>query len=102
LDRLGRSLCDLANITHEVEQAGAHLRVIEQNVDTSSAAGCALFGMLAVFAAFETDVRREPQLEVSRWQSARVPMGVGRRALIASASGSLPTTASGQRQLPQS
>ena len=63
LDRLGRSLRDLANITHEIEQAGAHLKVVEQNVDTSTAAGRAFFGMLAVFAAFETDVRRERQLE---------------------------------------
>jgi DNA invertase Pin-like site-specific DNA recombinase len=63
LDRLGRSLRDLANIAHEIEEAGAHLKVLEQNVDTSSAAGRAFFGMLAVFAAFETDVRRERQLE---------------------------------------
>jgi Resolvase, N terminal domain len=32
-------------------------------VDSSSAAGRAFFGMLAAFAAFETDVRRERQLE---------------------------------------
>jgi DNA invertase Pin-like site-specific DNA recombinase len=63
LDRLGRSLRDLANIAHEIEQAGAHLKVIEQDVDTSTAAGRAFFGMLAVFAAFETDVLRERQLE---------------------------------------
>jgi DNA invertase Pin-like site-specific DNA recombinase len=63
LDRLGRSLRDLANIAHEIEQAGAHLKVIEQDVDTSTDWGRAFFGMLAVFAAFETDVRRERQLE---------------------------------------
>ena len=63
LDRLGRSIRDLANIAHEIEQAGAHLKVLEQSVDTSSAAGRAFFGMLATFAAFETDVRRERQLE---------------------------------------
>jgi DNA invertase Pin-like site-specific DNA recombinase len=63
LDRLGRSLRDLANIAHEIEQAGAHLKVLEQSVDTSSAAGRAFFGMLATFAAFKTDVRRERQLE---------------------------------------
>jgi DNA invertase Pin-like site-specific DNA recombinase len=39
LDRLGRSMRDLANIAHEIEQAGAHLKVIEQSVDTSTAAG---------------------------------------------------------------
>jgi DNA invertase Pin-like site-specific DNA recombinase len=63
LDRLGRSMRDLANIAHEIEQAGAHLKVIEQSVDTSTAAGRAFYGMLAVFAAFESDVRRECQLE---------------------------------------
>ena len=63
LDRLGRSLRDLANIAHEIDQVAAHLKVIEQNVDTSTAAGRAFFGMLAVFAAFETDVRRERQLD---------------------------------------
>ena len=63
LDRLGRSLRDLANLAHEIEQAGAHLRVVEQSVDTATSAGRAFFGMLAVFAQFETDVRRDRQSE---------------------------------------
>jgi DNA invertase Pin-like site-specific DNA recombinase len=63
LDRLGRSLRDLTNIAHEIEGKKASLRVIEQAVDTSSSAGKAFFGMLAVFAQFETDVRRERQAE---------------------------------------
>ena len=58
LDRLGRSL-----IADEIAKAGAHLRVVEQAVDTSTPAGRAFFGMLATFAAFETDVRRERQAE---------------------------------------
>jgi DNA invertase Pin-like site-specific DNA recombinase len=63
LDRLGRSMRDLANIAHELQQKGAALRVTEQSVDTSTSAGRAFFGMLATFAQFETDVRRERQLE---------------------------------------
>ena len=63
LDRLGRSLRDLANIAAEIDEAGASLVVSEQSVDTSTSAGRAFFGMLAVFAAFETDVRRERQME---------------------------------------
>lgn len=63
LDRLGRSLRDLANIAHEIEAKGASLKVTEQSVDTSTSAGRAFFGMLATFAAFETDVRRERQME---------------------------------------
>ena len=76
LDRLGRSLRDLANIAHEIEQAGAHLRVIEQSVDTATSAGRAFFGMLAVFAQFETDVRRQRQAEgIERGKKAGVYTG---------------------------
>ena len=63
LDRLGRSLRDLADIAHEIQGKGAALKATEQNVDTSTSAGRAFFGMLATFAAFETDVRRERQAE---------------------------------------
>jgi DNA invertase Pin-like site-specific DNA recombinase len=76
LDRLGRSLRDLANIAHEIDAIGAHLRVIEQSVDTSTSAGRAFFGMLAVFAQFETDVRRERQAEgIARAKKAGVYTG---------------------------
>ena len=87
LDRLGRSLRDLANIAHEIEDAGAHLRVIEQSVDTATSAGRAFFGMLAVFAQFETDVRRERQAEgIARAKKAGVYTGgkprIDRRAVL--------------------
>jgi DNA invertase Pin-like site-specific DNA recombinase len=76
LDRLGRSMRDLANIVHEIEEIGANLRVIEQNVDTATSAGRAFFGMLAVFAQFETDVRRERQVEgIARAKNAGVYTG---------------------------
>ena len=76
LDRLGRSLRDLANIAHEIEQAGAHLRVIEQSVDTATSASRAFFGMLAVFAQFETDVRRERQEDgIARAKKAGIYTG---------------------------
>ena len=76
LDRLGRSLRDLANIAHEIEVAGAHLRVVEQSVDTATSAGRAFFGMLAVFAQFETDVRRDRQAEgIARAKKAGVYTG---------------------------
>ena len=76
LDRLGRSLRDLANIAHEIDQVGAHLKVMEQSVDTATSAGRAFFGMLAVFAQFETDVRRERQSEgIARAKKAGVYTG---------------------------
>lgn len=76
LDRLGRSLRDLANIVDEIESNGANLKVIEQSVDTGTSAGRAFFGMLAVFAQFETDVRRERQAEgIARAKKAGVYTG---------------------------
>ena len=63
IDRLARSIADLAGIVRELEAKGAALRAIEQPIDTSTAAGRAFLQMLGVFAEFETAIRRERQLE---------------------------------------
>jgi hypothetical protein len=42
---------------------GAILRATEQPIDTSSAAGKAFLDILGVFAEFETNLRRERQME---------------------------------------
>ena len=42
---------------------GASLRATEQPIDTSTAAGKCFLDMLGVFAEFETNLRRERQLE---------------------------------------
>ena len=63
IDRLARSLRDLQNIVHELLEKGAHLKATEQPIDTSTPAGKAFLGMLGVFAEFETNLRRERQME---------------------------------------
>ena len=63
IDRLARSLRDLQNIVFELKAKGAFLRATEQPVDTSTAAGKAFLDMLGVFAEFETNLRKERQLE---------------------------------------
>ena len=63
IDRLARSVKDLQDIVHELRSNGVALKATEQSVDTSSAAGKAFFDMLGVFAEFETNLRRERQLE---------------------------------------
>lgn len=63
IDRLARSLKDLQDIVHELKQKGVGLRATEQPVDTGTAAGKAFLDMLGVFAEFETNLRRERQLE---------------------------------------
>ncbi|MFV1875503.1 recombinase family protein [Nioella sp.] len=63
LDRLARSMDDLSQIVNELQERGAALKATEQPVDTSTAAGKAFFQMLGVFAEFETNLRRERQME---------------------------------------
>lgn len=63
IDRLARSIADLAVIVRELKSRGVELKATEQPIDTSSAAGRAFLQMLGVFAEFETAIRRERQLE---------------------------------------
>lgn len=63
IDRLARSIKDLQDIVHELRLAGVTLRATEQPIDTSTAAGKAFLDMLGVFAEFETNLRRERQME---------------------------------------
>ncbi len=63
IDRLARSVSDLQDIVRTLREKGANLLVTEQKVDTSTAAGKCFFDMLGVFAEFETNLRRERQME---------------------------------------
>ncbi len=63
IDRLSRSLRDLQNLVHDLKEEGIYLKATEQPIDTSTAAGKAFLDMLGVFAEFETNLRRERQLE---------------------------------------
>ena len=59
LDRLARSLEQLVALGKEFKTLGVELVVLDQALDTTTSAGKALFGMLAVFAEFERDLIRE-------------------------------------------
>jgi DNA invertase Pin-like site-specific DNA recombinase len=63
VDRLARSIGDLQDIVRELKSKSAHLRATEQPIDTSTAAGKCFLDMLGVFAEFETNLRRERQME---------------------------------------
>jgi len=63
IDRLARSMRDLQNIVHDLKERGVTLKATEQPIDTSSAAGKAFLDMLGVFAEFETNLRKERQME---------------------------------------
>ena len=63
IDRLARSAEHLLSLVGDLEAKGVTLKVLDQSIDTSDAAGRAFLGMLAVFAQFETDIRRERQMD---------------------------------------
>jgi DNA invertase Pin-like site-specific DNA recombinase len=63
VDRLARSIGDLQDIVRELRVKKVALVATEQPIDTSTAAGKAFLDMLGVFAEFETNLRRERQME---------------------------------------
>lgn len=83
IDRLARSIADLAAFVRELEERGVALRATEQPIDTSTAAGRCFLQMLGVFAEFETNLRRERQLEgIAKAKAAGVYVGKGRPSTI--------------------
>lgn len=71
LDRLARSTVHLCALDALLTEKGVTLKVLDQNIDTTSSHGRALFGMLAVFAQFEHDLRKERQMEGIRKAQAQ-------------------------------
>jgi DNA invertase Pin-like site-specific DNA recombinase len=56
IDRLGRSVRDLLEIVSDFETKGVNLKVLEQNIDTTSSEGRLFFHMVAAFAEFEHSI----------------------------------------------
>jgi DNA invertase Pin-like site-specific DNA recombinase len=76
VDRLARSIGDLQDIVRALKAKGASLKATEQPIDTSTAAGKCFLDMLGVFAEFETNLRRERQLEgIAKAKAAGVYKG---------------------------
>jgi DNA invertase Pin-like site-specific DNA recombinase len=76
IDRLARSIGDLRDIVRTLRAKGASLKATEQPIDTSTAAGKCFLDMLGVFAEFETNLRRERQLEgIAKAKAAEVYKG---------------------------
>ena len=76
IDRLARSIGDLQDIVRALKAKGVALRALEQPIDTSTAAGKCFLDMLGVFAEFETNLRKERQLEgIAKAKAAGVYTG---------------------------
>ena len=63
LDRMARSVLDLAKIADGLKSKSVALKVLDQSIDTSTSEGKLMFHMLGAFAEFENDIRRERQMD---------------------------------------
>jgi len=71
LDRLARSTKSLIEIAENLRNKNVEFISIQDNLDTSTAAGKAMFGMLSVLAEFERDIIRERTLSGLKAARAR-------------------------------
>lgn len=81
LDRLARSLAHLARLGEELNALGVELVSLREAIDTRTAAGRAMFGMCAVFAALEADLTRERTMQGLAAARAR-GVKLGRRNVL--------------------
>ena len=63
IDRLARSILDLQLIVKQLSDKGVTLTATEQPISTKDATSRYFLDMLSVFSSFETNIRRERQLE---------------------------------------
>lgn len=63
MDRLARSTLHLHQIVNDLNEKGVGFKVLDQSIDTTTKEGRLLFTMLAAIAEFETELRKERQLE---------------------------------------
>ncbi|MCM3786904.1 recombinase family protein [Domibacillus indicus] len=59
LDRLGRSAKQLREIADDLQERGIELVSIQEKLDTATAMGRAMFGMISVMAELERDIIKE-------------------------------------------
>ncbi|MCU7836541.1 MAG: recombinase family protein [gamma proteobacterium symbiont of Taylorina sp.] len=63
IDRLARSTYHLTKIVNDLHEKGIDFVVTDQNIDTTTPTGKLTFNILASIAEFETEIRKERQLE---------------------------------------
>jgi DNA invertase Pin-like site-specific DNA recombinase len=81
VDRLGRSLREMINTAHDLQQSGIKVRSLTENVDTETPSGRLMFNFLGTIAEYFLDLNRERTLEGLRAAAARGRKGGRRRKL---------------------
>lgn len=73
IDRLSRSVRQLINLEADLRERNIHLKIIHENIDTSTAMGRLIFNILATFAEMESEnvsLRTKSALEQAKKNGA--------------------------------
>jgi len=63
LDRLARSTLDLHKIVEQLNSKNVGFKVLDHSIDTTTKEGRLMFSILASIAEFETELRKERQMD---------------------------------------
>lgn len=81
VDRLGRSLREMLDTAHKLQQQNVRLRSLTEAIDTETPSGRLMFNFLGTIAEYFLDLNRERTLEGLRAAAARGRKGGRRRKL---------------------
>ena len=81
VDRLGRSLREMLDTAHKLQEQGVKLRSLTEAVDTETPTGRLMFNFLGTIAEYFLDLNRERTLEGLKAALARGRKGGRRRKL---------------------
>lgn len=84
LDRLGRSVVHLATLAEDLRARGVGLRSLTDGVDTTTATGRLVYGLLSTLAEFERETIRE-RVKAGMQAAKKRGISVGRRKALTSA-----------------
>ena len=71
VDRLGRSLREMLDTAHRLQQQGVRLRSLTEQIDTETSTGRLMFNFLGTIAEYFLDLNRERTMEGLRAALAR-------------------------------
>src|SRR5215217_6231134 len=83
VDRLGRSLREMIDTAHRLQQQGVRLRSLTEQIDTETPTGRLMFNFLGTIAEYFLDLNRERTMEGLKAALARGRKGGRRRKLSA-------------------
>lgn len=81
VDRLGRSLREMIQTAHDLQQQGVNIQSLTENIDTETSTGRLMFNFLGTIAEYFLDLNRERTIAGLKAAAARGRKGGRKRKL---------------------